>query len=61
MKMKPIEVFEAERAYRASKPVFAFDRSNGELIHINKMTNLNAILNMFSQPYYLFYIYEEEK
>lgn len=57
MKMKPVEIFDAERAYREGEQIFAFDLSNNEIIHINKIANKNAVLNMFSQPYYLFYIY----
>lgn len=56
--MKPVESYEAERAYKANKPVFVLDKTTGELIHINKCTNKNYILDIFTQPYYLYYIYK---
>ena len=59
MTMKPVEIFDAERAYKEGKQIFMLDRSNNELIHINRISNKNAVLNMFSQPYYLFYVYEK--
>ena len=56
--MKPIESFEAELEFKKGKPIFVFDITTKELIHLNKCKNRNFILNVFTQPYYLFYIYK---
>lgn len=56
--MKPVESFEAELAFKDNKPVFVLDKDSKELIHLNRCANKNFILNVFTQPYYLFYIYK---
>ena len=56
--MKPVENYEAECAYKANQPVFILDKTTGELIHLNKCTNKNSVLNVFTQPYYVYDIYK---
>ena len=59
MVMEPVEIYDAEEAYKKGRPVFVFDLDNNELIHINKIENKNAIMKYFTQPCYLYYIYGE--
>ena len=57
--MKPVEGYEAERAFKEFKTVFVVDMQTKELIHLNRCTNKNYILNVFMQPGNLFYIFNK--
>lgn len=59
--MKPIESFEAEQAFKEGKHIFVLDRYTRELIYLNECENKNFLLNVFSQPNYLHYLYESKK
>lgn len=56
--MKPVENYEAEWAFKHNSQIFVLDITTNELIHLNKCKNKNFRLNVFTQPYYLFYIYK---
>lgn len=56
--MKPVESFEAEAAFKKGKHIFVLDRQTRELIYLNECKNKNFLLNVFSQPNYLHYIYK---
>ena len=56
--MKPVENYEAERAYRSGKHVFVLDRVDGELIYLNKSGSVGFITDVFTKNHYLYYIYE---
>ena len=55
--MKPVESFEAERAFRSGKAVFALDKGTNELYVLYGNMNNGFITNVFVQPFYLYYIY----
>lgn len=56
--MKPVENYEAEAAHKNGKHIFVIDKYTKELIYLSKNTNKNFIANVFSQPGYIYYIYE---
>ena len=57
--MKPVEIFDAETAFKANKPVIIFNRRNQELTILSHDMNQNVIASIFSSGDFIFYVYEQ--
>ena len=53
--MKPIDNFEAERAYKDGKQVFVLNRQTAELTDLTRVRNRSAIVEAFTRPENVFF------
>lgn len=53
--MKPIDNYEAERAYKEGKQIFVLNRMTAELTDLTRVMNRSAIVEAFTRPENIFY------
>ena len=53
--MKPIDNFEAEKAYKDGKTVFVLNRMTAELTDLSRVSNKSAIVEAFTRPENIFF------
>lgn len=53
--MKPIDNYEAERAFKEGKQIFVLNRATAELTDLTRVRNRSAIVEAFTRPENIFY------
>lgn len=56
--MKPVEVYDADTAFKANKPVIILNKRNYELTILSHDMNPNLLASIFSSGDFIFYVYE---
>lgn len=56
--MKPVEIYEADQAFKANKPVIILNKRNYELTILSHDMNPNVLTSIFSSGDFIFYVYE---
>ena len=53
--MRPIDNYEAEKAYKDGKQIFVLNRITRELTDLSRVKNRSFIVEIFTRPENLFY------